>query len=198
MHDTKSSPNGQVFPDSPDSPVGPGGGAASAPEDLWLTTEEQGAWRTYLYATTLLSDRFSDALQSAPEIGLTLGEYEILVRLSEAENKFLRMSELADKVVHSRSRLTHTISRMEKRGLVERVRCSDDGRGRQAQLTLAGEEMLLRAAPIHVRSVRELLLDVIGHEDLLELGRILAKTIDEDAPIAIGCPAPHGSAPAPR
>jgi len=198
MHDTKSSPNGQVFPDSPDSPVGPGGGAASAPEDLWLTTEEQGAWRTYLYATTLLGDRFSDALQSAPEIGLTLGEYEILVRLSEAENKFLRMSELADKVVHSRSRLTHTISRMEKRGLVERVRCSDDGRGRQAQLTLAGEEMLRRAAPIHVRSVRELLLDVIGHEDLLELGRILAKTIDEDAPVTIGCPAPHETATAPR
>ena len=171
---------------------------ASTPEEFWLTSTEQLAWRTYLYATTLLSDRFSEALQADPEVDLTLGEYEILVRLSEAENKFLRMSELADQVVHSRSRLTHTITRMEKRGLVERVRCSDDGRGRQAQLTDAGAAMLERAAPTHVRSVREQLLDVIGHDDLLELGRILAKTLDDDAPVAVGCPAPHQSAPAPR
>lgn len=123
------------------------GDSVSTPEDLWLTGTEQEAWRTFLYATTLLTDRFGEALQVDPEIDLTLGEYEILVRLSEAEKKFLRMSELADKVVHSRSRLTHTVSRMEKRGLVERVRCSDDGRGRQAQLTGAGEAMLVRAAP---------------------------------------------------
>lgn len=169
----------------------------STPEDFWLTGTEQEAWRTFLYATTLLTDRFGEALQADPEIDLTLGEYEILVRLSEAENAFLRMSELADKVVHSRSRLTHTVSRMEKRGLVERVRCSDDGRGRQAQLTEAGEAMLVRAAPTHVRSVREHLLDVIGHDDLLELGRILGKTLEEGAPVAIGCPAPHPADTAP-
>ena len=165
----------------------------STPEELWLSGVEQEAWRTFLYATTLLNDRFSEALQSDPEIDLTLGEYEILVRLSEAENKFLRMSELADKVVHSRSRLTHTISRMERRGLVERVRCTNDGRGRQAQLTEAGEQMPECAAPTHVRSVRTLLLDVIGHDDLLELGRILGKTLAADAPIGVGCPAPHGA-----
>lgn len=171
---------------------------ASTPEELWLTSAEQEAWRTFLYATTLLTDRFTEALQADPEIDLTLGEYEILVRLSEAEGRFLRMSELADKVVHSRSRLTHTISRMEKRGLVERVRSTDDGRGRQAQLTEAGIKMLELAAPTHVRSVREQLLDVIGHDDLLQLGRILAKTLDEDAPVAIGCPPPHGQESAPR
>ncbi|MDN5819993.1 MAG: MarR family winged helix-turn-helix transcriptional regulator [Brachybacterium sp.] len=171
---------------------------ASTPEELWLTSSEQEAWRTFLYATTLLSDRMGEALQSDPEIDLTLGEYEILVRLSEAENMFLRMSELADQVVHSRSRLTHTVSRMERRGLVERVRCADDGRGRQAQLTAAGEQMLVRAAPTHVRSVRSLLLDVIGHDDLLELGRILGTTLDEGAPVAVGCPAPHQKDPAPR
>src|SRR5690625_6619303 len=86
------------------------------------------------------------------------------------------MSDLADQVVHSRSRLTHTISRMEKRGLVERVRCAADGRGRQAQLTGAGRALLTAAAPTHVRSVRELLLDVVGHEDFLTLGRILGQT----------------------
>src|SRR5699024_4317623 len=105
-----------------------GGDGAAAPEELWLTSAEQEAWRTFLYATTLLTDRLGEVLQSDPEIDLTLGEYEILVRLSEAERKFLRMSELADKVVHSRSRLTHTVGRMEKRGLVERVRCSEAGR----------------------------------------------------------------------
>ncbi|AXK45843.1 MarR family winged helix-turn-helix transcriptional regulator [Brachybacterium saurashtrense] len=175
-----------------------GAGAPSTADGLWLSGDEQEAWRTYLYATTLLADRFSEALQSDPEIALTLGEYEILVRLSEAEDQFLRMSELADKVVHSRSRLTHTVSRMEKRGLVERVRCAADGRGRQAQLTREGREMLERAAPVHVRSVRTHLLDVIGHDDLLELGRILGRTLDEDAPIAIGCPAGHGGEAAPR
>ncbi|WP_114853707.1 MarR family winged helix-turn-helix transcriptional regulator [Brachybacterium sp. YJGR34] len=177
MHDTPSHDNDR----------------ASTPEELWLTPSEQEAWRTFLYATTLLTDRLSEALQEDPEDALTLGEYEILVRLSEAEGRFLRMSELADQVVHSRSRLTHTISRMEKRGLVERVRCSSDGRGRQAQLTPAGRELLVRAAPVHVRSVRELLLDVVGHEDFLELGRILARTVDPDAPVAVGCPAPHGA-----
>ncbi|WP_193103450.1 MarR family winged helix-turn-helix transcriptional regulator [Brachybacterium sp. FME24] len=164
---------------------------ASTPEELWLTHREQTAWRSFLYATTLLNDRLSEALQADPTIDLTLGEYEILVRLSESEGHFLRMSELADRVVHSRSRLTHTISRMEKRGLVERVRCSDDGRGRQAQLTEAGMTLLEKAAPTHVRSVRELLLDVVGHDDFLELGRILGRAVPEDAPIGIGSPPPH-------
>lgn len=163
----------------------------STPEGLWLSHPEQKAWRSFLYATTLLNDRLSEALQADPEIDLTLGEYEILVRLSEASDQFLRMSELADRVVHSRSRLTHTISRMEKRGIVERVRCSSDGRGRQAQLTDAGRELLERAAPTHVRSVRELLLDAVGHDDFLELGRILGRAVPEDAPIGLGSPAPH-------
>lgn len=163
----------------------------STPEGLWLSQPEQKAWRSFLYASTLLNDRLSDALQADAEIDLTLGEYEILVRLSEASDQFLRMSELADRVVHSRSRLTHTISRMEKRGIVERVRCSSDGRGRQAQLTAAGRELLERAAPTHVRSVRELLLDAVGHDDFLELGRILGRAVPEDAPIGLGSPAPH-------
>ncbi|MBB5830584.1 MarR family winged helix-turn-helix transcriptional regulator [Brachybacterium aquaticum] len=197
MHDTKSSAEATV--DAPaNSPAAPDDDRASTPEELWLTGREQEAWRIFLYATTMLNDRFSEALQSDPEIDLALGEYEILVRLAEAEGGFLRMSELADKVVHSRSRLTHTISRMEKRGLVERIRCAADGRGRQAQLTAAGQALLEKAAPTHVRSVREQLLDVIGHDDLLELGRILGKTLGEDAPVTIGCPAPHAEAAAPR
>ncbi|MFQ6483868.1 MarR family winged helix-turn-helix transcriptional regulator [Brachybacterium epidermidis] len=164
---------------------------ASTPEGLWLSHAEQGAWRRFLYATTLLNERLSMALESAPEIDLTLGEYEILVRLSEAEAGFIRMSDLADQVVHSRSRLTHTITRMEKRGLVERVRCSADGRGRQARLTEQGTDLLRQAAPLHVRSVRELLLDVVGHEDFLELGRIMGRTLPEGAPVELPRPSAH-------
>src|SRR5699024_695180 len=157
--------------------------SAARPEGLWLTRLEQEAWRRYLYATTLLTDRLSEALQADPEIDLTLGEYEILVRLSEAPGGAIRMSDLADQVVHSRSRQTHTISRMEKRRLLERLRGAADARGRRALLTAA--------APTHVRSVRELLLDVVGHEDFLTLGRILGQTLDENAPVGLGGPTPQ-------
>ncbi|MGY5766165.1 MarR family winged helix-turn-helix transcriptional regulator [Brachybacterium sp. DNPG3] len=175
------------------SPAEAGDERASTPEELWLTRSEQQAWRQFLYATTLLTENLSAALEADSEIDLTLGEYEILVRLSEADDGSIRMSDLADQVVHSRSRLTHTITRMEKRGIVERVRCASDGRGRQAQLTAAGRALLEQAAPTHVRSVRDHLLDVVGHEDLLELGRILAKTLPDGAPTGIGCPSAHSA-----
>lgn len=174
------------------------GTRASTPEELWLSRDEQEAWRLFLYATSLLTDRLSEVLGQDPDIDLTLAEYEILVRLSEAQGGAIRMSDLADQVVHSRSRLTHTVSRLERRGLVERVRCAEDGRGRQAQLTGAGHALLHAAAPVHVRSVREMLLDAVGHEDFLELGRILAKTVPADAPIELGriAPAEEGEGPA--
>ena len=150
-------------------------------EAPWLDLDEQKAWRTYLFTTTRLKDRLSQALEQNPSIDLSLAEYEILVRLSESENESVRMSELAQQVVHSRSRLTHTVARMEKRGLVARERSVADGRGRIAVLTTAGRELLEKAAPIHVASVRELLLDRLGREDFLALARILDKLVsDED------------------
>ena len=150
-------------------------------EAPWLDLDEQKAWRTYLFTTTRLKDRLSQALEQNPSIDLSLAEYEILVRISESENESVRMSELAQQVVHSRSRLTHTVARMEKRGLVARERSVADGRGRVAVLTTAGRELLEKAAPIHVASVRELLLDRLGREDFLALARILDKLVsDED------------------
>lgn len=147
----------------------------------WLDLEEQEAWRTYLFTTTRLKDRLSQTLEQDPRIDLSLPEYEILVRLSESESGCVRMSDLAQQVVHSRSRLTHTVARMEKRGLVARERSASDGRGRVAVLTAAGRELLEHAAPVHVRSVREFLLEPLGREDFLELARILDKLVsDED------------------
>jgi DNA-binding MarR family transcriptional regulator len=152
----------------------------------WLTGEEQQAWRSFLYGINRLLDRISSVLEQEPEIDLTLDEYEILVRLSETPNGQLRMSDLADRVVHSRSRLTHTVARLEKRGIVQRVRCSADGRGREAHLTDVGYALLEKAAPVHVRSVREQLLDVIGTEDLMRLGEIMSRTLPADAPVKLG------------
>lgn len=146
----------------------------------WLEHDEQLAWRSFLYGVQTMLDRMSEALIKAPGINLTFPEYEILVRLSESETGSLRMAELADLVVHSRSRLTHTISRLEARGIVERRRSECDGRGREATLTKLGYELLDRAAPVHVNSVRKELLDVVGHDDFIELGRILEKTLSDD------------------
>lgn len=152
------------------------------PGTRWLDREEQQAWRHFLYGVSLLWDNLSNDLERDPSIDLTLGEYEILVRLSEVEGRRMRMSDLADQVVHSRSRLTHTISRLEKRGIVSRERCAADGRGREAVLTDAGFDLLRHAAPRHVATVNAHVLDRIGRKDLLELGRILSLMRPQDAP----------------
>lgn len=147
----------------------------------WLTGPEQVAWRSFIFGATSVLEDLSQVLESDPSIDLTLNEYEILVRLSEKDASRIRMSDLAGEVVHSRSRLTHTVARLEKRGLVERVRCVADGRGREAVLTPDGRALLERAAPLHVESVRAALLDRVGSEDFRTLGRILAKAAPQDA-----------------
>ena len=88
----------------------------------WLEPDQQRAWRAYIVGTTLLMERLDRDLRENHD--LSLPEYEILVRLSEAPDRMLRMAELADSVKNSRSRITHTIARMEKTGLVVRTTCS--------------------------------------------------------------------------
>src|SRR4051812_2649994 len=99
---------------------------------IWLTEEQQRVWRAYLLGSARLNEKLDADLR---QFGLDLGEYEILVTLSEAEDRQSRMSDLADAVHQSRSRLTHTVSRMEGRGVVERVSCPTDRRGVWARLT---------------------------------------------------------------
>lgn len=146
----------------------------------WLTREQQRAWRTFLYTTTRLREDFSQALEQEPGIDLSLDEYEILVRLSEYEGQRVRMSELAEHVVHSRSRLTHTVTRLEKRGLVTRERCLADGRGREAVLTAHGFALLEKAAPVHVESVRTSLIEGVGAANFLKLGEILSALLTDE------------------
>lgn len=145
---------------------------AVSAETRWLSPQEQRIWRDYLEATQRLWERLARALDEDGD--LPLHEYEVLVRLSEAPDGALRMSELASALVHSRSRLTHTVGRMEGRGLVERRSCAEDGRGVLCVLTDAGRATLARHAPAHVGSVRENLFDVLGEDDVAALGRIVS------------------------
>ncbi|MAT06488.1 MAG: MarR family transcriptional regulator [Acidimicrobiaceae bacterium] len=123
----------------------------------WLDDDEMAFWRAFTVASGRLTTAIDADLRA--ESGLTLDDYEVLVHLSEAPERRVRMSELADRVVQSRSRLTQRIDRMVARGLVERQQCPDDRRGTFAALTDDGFAVLEAAAPAHVESVRRHLLD---------------------------------------
>ncbi len=137
----------------------------------WLSTDQQLVWRSYLDAVSRIDQHLDERLRP---FGLDLGEYEILVRLSESDGRRMRMSDLADAARQSRSRLTHTVSRMEKKGLILRTPCPDDRRGVIAQLTEAGVDLLTEAAPEHVASVRDVFIDVVDPDDFAALGRAMA------------------------
>lgn len=142
----------------------------------WLSDEEQVSWRSWLSATLLVMDRLGRDLQETS--GLTFADYEILVRLSESDQRRLRMSDLAELTLSSRSRLSHQIDRMAKAGLVARQECSDDRRGYFAVLTDKGWETLVDAAPGHVQSVRARIVDVLSPAEFAELGRLSQKLVD--------------------
>lgn len=112
------------------------------------------------------------------QYGLDVAEWEILVNLSEVEGRRMRMSDLADSVHQSRSRLTHTITRMEKSDLVRRTSCPKDRRGVWAELTDEGMALIVRAAPGHVETVRQNFVDAMTSDDYAAVGRAFAAVID--------------------
>ncbi len=125
----------------------------------WLNEEEQHVWRSFLTATRLFFDQVERQLQQ--DSGLPHAYYEILVRLSEAPDRTLRMSQLASTSLSSRSRISHAVARLEESGWVRRRPAPDDRRGALAQLTDAGLEYLASAAPGHVETVRSYLFDAL-------------------------------------
>lgn len=137
----------------------------------WLSAEQQRVWRSYLLGAARLSERLDADLRP---FGIDLSEYEILVTLSEADDRRLRMSDLAALVHQSRSRLTHAVARLEKDDLVVREPVPHDKRGVVAVLTDAGMDLLRRAAPDHVRSVRRYLVDAVPPADYEAMGRVFA------------------------
>ena len=130
----------------------------------WLSEDEQEAWRAVLQVSVSLLERLDAELQSAHQ--LSLSEYEVFVHLSAAPLRRLRMRELAERALVSRSRLTHTVDRLERRGLVTRERCETDRRGFFAVLTDDGRAALEAAAPTHVAGVRRYLIDRIPADAL--------------------------------
>jgi DNA-binding MarR family transcriptional regulator len=154
------------------APAPAGRRTGRTPETVqWLTAEQQVLWRAYREGTQRLADVLAHELEA--QSGLSTHEYEVLVRLSEAPDRTLRMAQLADNLAHSRSRLTHTIRRMEEAGLVVRRACSDDARGVNCTMTDHGWEVLVAAAPGHVQSVRDHLVDVLTPEQFRALGEAM-------------------------
>jgi DNA-binding MarR family transcriptional regulator len=126
----------------------------------WLDADEQQAWRTWLQHSLLMFDRLDAELRRSHGIGLA--DYEILVQLSEAPDHSLRMNELAEQALVSRSRLTHRVDRLVEAGLVERQPCPTDRRGLFAVLSPAGLALLEAAAPTHVGGVRRYAIDPLS------------------------------------
>src|SRR5918993_3225231 len=145
-------------------------------EPRWLDADEQKAWRAWLYSTQLLTERLNAELQH--DTGIPHAYYEILVQLSETPDRMMRMSELADRCLSSRSRLSHAVSRLEERGWIRRQVCEEDGRGQLAVLTDEGFAALEAAAPVHVESVRQHLFDQLSPEQvaaLRDIGEIVLR-----------------------
>ncbi|WP_182112123.1 MULTISPECIES: MarR family winged helix-turn-helix transcriptional regulator [unclassified Actinotalea] len=147
--------------------------APGADTTPWLTAEQQRAWRAYLSGTARVAEALTRQLDQ--DCGLSLSEYEILVRLSEVPDRTLRMSELASSLVHSRSRLTHTVTRLERRGVVRRENCLVDGRGVNCVMTDDGYALLVEAAPGHVRAVRANLVELLSDEQMVALGAAMER-----------------------
>ena len=133
-------------------------------DPTWLDDEEMRAWRAFITAGALLDRRLDQQLRD--DVGLSHLQYGILVQLAAAEGCAMRMTELADSMLNSKSGLTYQISQLEKAGLVHRAPCTIDVRGVYAALTDEGRKLMERAAPGHVALVRELFIDVLTRDQL--------------------------------
>jgi DNA-binding MarR family transcriptional regulator len=150
----------------------------------WLSDEEQNVWRNFAAATSMLHTHIEAQLQR--DGGMPHAYYEVLVVLSEAPGRTLRMSELADARSSSRSRLSHAVARLEANGWVRREACPTDKRGAWAVLTPAGFAALEAAAPGHVETVRHALFDPLTPEQVEQLGEIMTAIREKMSP---GCEA---------
>jgi DNA-binding MarR family transcriptional regulator len=128
----------------------------------WLNAAEMKAWRRYIIASRRLLEALDSDLEDHE---LSMADYEVLAQLSDAPERKMRMSELADVAMLSRSRLSHRIKVMEKAGWVKREACPVDKRGYFAVMTAKGWKAIVAAAPDHVESVRGRFLDHLSKED---------------------------------
>ncbi|ONI66967.1 MarR family transcriptional regulator [Kribbella sp. ALI-6-A] len=141
-------------------------------EPRWLDDKEQQAWRAFIAAQRVVNGRIEQQLQR--DAGMPHTYFEILVRLSDATDGRLRMSELAVATLGSRSRLSHAVNRLEQVGWVRREGITSDRRGQVAILTDAGREKLKDTAPGHVETVRAAVFDALTEEQVQQLHDICA------------------------
>lgn len=151
-----------------------------ADDSGWLSAGEQLLWRHWLRLNATLPGVLHRELQDA---GLSLSDYEVLVKLTDTPAGRVRVTDLAREVNWERSRLSHHVTRMERRGLVQRTQCQDDGRGAWVLLTSAGRSAIERAAPGHARAVRRMVFGGLSAEELTVMttviNRVLSRVLAE-------------------
>ena len=139
----------------------------------WLDEDEQSAWRSYLLMSKTLETHLSRHLQR--EFGLSASDFEILVNLSESETGRMRAFELGVATQWEKSRISHHLSRMEKRGLIAKVAC--DARYPEIAISEQGMAAIRACAPAHTALVRELVVDVLGPDQLVALGQASERVV---------------------
>ena len=144
-------------------------------ETPWLDEAQQQVWRAWLAVGSRLPAALNRQLQRDSD--LSLQDFDVLVQLTDSAEGRVRVSGLAAALGWERSRLSHHVTRMERRGLVVREECGDDGRGAFVVLTPAGRVAIERAAPDHVRTVRALVFDALTPAEVASLGTITAKVL---------------------
>lgn len=150
-------------------------------ETRWLTPAEREAWLRLIAVAELLPAALDTQLRESAS--LTHFEYFVLAMLSEAPDRTLRMTSLSQRTNASLTRLSHVISRLEKRGLVERFACPEDGRASNARLTDKGWKLVVATAPGHVTKVREVAIDPLNPQQISQLKKIgdaMLKVLDPD------------------
>jgi len=145
--------------------------------NAWLNADEMRLWRTFLETNSRVMQAIESDLKNA-DAGLALDDYEVLVYLSESPDHRLLMSDLSDRLLNSRSRLSQRIDRMQKRDLVAREACPEDGRRTWAVLTPHGRATLDAEAPGHKDSVRRHLMGALNAKQIKTLGDLLNRVAD--------------------
>lgn len=152
----------------------------------WLSADEMSAWRKFVAVVELLPGALDGQLQR--DADLSHFEYFVLAMLSEAPERTLRMTELGSETNSTLPRLSHVVSRLEKRGLIERHPCPEDRRATNATLTEAGWEKVVETAPGHVGAVRETVIDPLDSRDIADLDRIMGRMLarlDPDSRVGV-------------
>lgn len=142
----------------------------------WLSPREMKAWRSYIIASRRLLEALDNDLDGHE---LSMADYEVMAQLSEAPGRRMRMSELAEVAMVSKSRLSHRMKVMEKAGWIRREECAEDRRGSWAIMTDKGWKAIVAAAPDHVASVRKRFIDQLSVKEQENLSAIFAHLTDE-------------------